>query len=509
MTRALHPFPGGLHLETHKEKTCAEISLLQPLPERIILPMQQHIGLPAEPLVKAGDKVRKGQTIGRASAYVSVPVHASTSGTVIDVGPYAAANPAAPKPTCVVIEPDGKDEWFEIKPVHEYAAVDPGELQAVIRECGIAGLGGAGFPAHVKINEGVENAVDTLIINGVECEPYITCDDRLIQEKAGYVVAGTRMIGHAVQARHRVIAVESDMPRSYAALEKLVGDDIELVQVPTRYPAGGEKQLIKVITGKEVPSGGLAIHVGVVVHNVATAAAVYRAVTRGEPQVSRYVTVTGNVDRPRNLQVLLGTPVRDCLHTCGYQEDEHGRIVLGGPMMGMHVRRLDAPVIKTTNCILVQKEQRLAVEMPCIRCGDCAEVCPIMLLPQQLYWYAKCDDFDATQRYHLFDCIECGCCAYVCPSHIPLVQYYRYAKSRIAAEELQRQGADHARARFLARNERLERDKTACRPEPPPSMDQTDRGMAEKKAYIEGALERTQEKRRRRDLDVEPGTGDD
>ncbi|MBI2992571.1 MAG: electron transport complex subunit RsxC [Gammaproteobacteria bacterium] len=496
MMRALHAFPGGLHLETHKEKTCAESSLLQPLPERIVLPLQQHIGLPAEPIVGMGERVRKGQMIARASGYVSVPVHASTSGTIVDIGLHPVGNPATPDARCIVIEPDGRDEWFEIQPVHEYASVDPRELQAVIRDCGIAGLGGAGFPTHVKLNEGVENAVDTLIINGVECEPYITCDDRLIQEKATYVVAGARMIAHAVQAKHCVIAVEEDMPQSFAALEKLVEDDIELVKVPTRYPAGGEKQLIKMLTGFEVPSGGLSIHIGIVVHNVATAAAVYRAVTRGEPQVSRYVTVTGDVDRPRNLQVLLGTPIHDCLRTCGFREDGEARIILGGPMMGTHLRRLDIPVIKTTNCVLVQPAREPAAELPCIRCGDCVDVCPIKLLPQQLYWHARSDDQDEAQRYHLFDCIECGCCAYVCPSHIPLVQYYRHAKSRIAAAERQRQGADHARTRFLARNARLDRQERSRNGALPAAAGAD---IAEKRAYISDAVERVRDRRLQRD----------
>lgn len=484
--RILHRFPGGLRLDTHMHWTAGEPSILQPIPARMILPLQQHIGLPAVPLVRPGDHVLKGQKIAESGGYVSVPLHASTSGVVRDIGEYPVAQGRAP---CIVIEPDGEDRWFPIEPFHDYASEDPVELQRRIRECGIAGLGGAGFPSHVKIMEGVENAVDTLIINGVECEPYITCDDRLIQEKAGYVVAGTRMIGHAVQARHRVIAVESDMPEARAALEPLVGEDIELVTVPARYPAGGEKQLIRVITGKEVPSGGLAIHVGVVVHNVATAAAVYRAVTRGEPVISRYVTVAGEVARPRNLQVLLGTPVRDCLRTCGFEEQDGMRVIVGGPMMGRQVTSLDIPVTKTTNCILVQREAPAPAELPCIRCGACVDVCPVRLLPQELYRYARAGDLDAAQGAHLFDCIECGCCAYVCPSHIPLVRYYRDAKARIAAEERRREGADRARARFLARNERLERERHEPEAQPSPADD--------RRAYIEAAVARARARRRK------------
>jgi electron transport complex protein RnfC len=489
-------FSGGIELQTQKELTASQVSLLQALPERVVLPLQQHIGLPAEPVVGKGDRVFKGQTIARAGGYVSVPVHASTSGTVIDIGPYPVPHPAAIEAPCIVIETDGRDEWFEIRPFHEYESVDPKELQRLIRECGIAGLGGAGFPAHVKICEGVDNAVDTLIINGVECEPCITCDDRLIQEKASYVVAGTRMIRHAVQARHCVIALESDMPLAHAALAALVGDDIELLQVPTRYPAGGEKQLIEAVTGKEVPSGGLGIHIGVLVHNVATAAAVYRAVTRGEPQVSRYVTVTGLVERPRNLQVLLGTPIQDCLRTCGFETRADRQIILGGPMMGMNVPNPGIPVIKTTNCILVQEFAPPAREMPCIRCGDCVEVCPVHLLPQHLYRHAKSGDLDAAQRLHLFDCIECGCCAYVCPSHIPLVQYYRHAKSNIAAEERRNRGADHARARFMARNSRTGRGREPAAPE---TGSEDSPPLAERQAYVDEAVRRVTDRRAAQD----------
>ena len=490
MSRQLYEFHGGLRFETGKHLTDKIAAIQHPLPNRIILPLRQHIGIPSVPVVKTGEHVLKGQLIARADGYVSIPLHASTSGTVIDIGDYPVPHAGELLATCIVIEPDGEDRWCDIQPTENFLAVDPKQLQEIIRDCGIAGLGGAGFPAHVKLNEGVVNIVDTLIINGVECEPYITCDDRLIQEKAHYVVAGTRMIRHAVQAKHCVIAVEDDMPEAYAALAKWIDDDIELVNVPTRYPAGGEKQLIQVITGKEVPSGGLSIHIGIVVHNVATAAAVYRAVTRGEPVISRYVTVTGEVGTPRNLQVLLGTPVSDCLKACGYEHNDNHRVILGGPMMGMHIRNPDIPVIKTTNCILVKQIEPIPPEMPCIRCGACVDVCPIKLLPQQLYWHARSDNLEQAQQFHIFDCIECGCCSYVCPSHIPLVQYYRYSKTQIAAEERRRDGADHAKQRFLQRQQRQERDKEAKIAIPAvPAADTC-------KSYIESAVARIREKRR-------------
>ena len=495
MTRALHSFPGGLLLEPQKEITDRKMSILHPLPERMFLPLQQHIGLPAEPKVTAGDKVLKGQVIAQANGYVSVPVHASTSGKITDIGMYPTPNPLGEKALCIVLEPDGEDAWYEIKPTEKYDTVEPEQLQRLIRDCGIIGLGGAGFPAHVKLMEGVDNAVDTLIINGVECEPQITCDARLIQEKADYIVSGARMIRHAVQAEHCVIAVEDDMPAAYEALAALVDDDLELVRVPTRYPAGGEKQLIKALTGKEAPSGGLPIHIGIVIHNVATAAAVFRAVTRGEPIVSRYVTVTGRVNNPINLQVLIGTPVKDCLETCGYEHREENKVIIGGPMMGVHVTNLNMPVIKTTNCIIIEENTAPLKEMPCIRCGNCADVCPAELLPQQLYWHTKAGELDAAKKYHLFDCIECGCCAYVCPSQIPLVHYYRQAKSQIAAEEKRSRGADLARSRFMQKNNRLKNEAAG---EETGETGPADDGKVDKKAYVKAAIERSKARRQDR-----------
>jgi electron transport complex protein RnfC len=510
MTRQLFSFPGGLKLETWKTLSNSEVAIQAPSPERLIIPLQQHIGLPAEPCVRAGERVLRGQVIARAQGYVSVPIHASTSGTVAEIAEHPVPHPSGRSAPCIVIERDGRDEWIDLKPIGEYASLDPAILQQAICDAGIVGLGGAGFPAHVKICEGVENQVDTLIINGVECEPYITCDDRLIREKAHYVVAGTRMIGHAVQARHRVIAVEEDMDEAYAALAGHIGEDIELVQVPRRYPAGGEKQLIKVLTGKEVPSLGLAIHIGVVMQNVATAAAAYRAVTRGEPVISRYVTVTGAVPNPRNLQVLIGTPVRHCLELCGYQDRPGLEVIIGGPMMGIPVSDLDMPVTKTTNCILVREVAPRPPELPCIRCGDCAEVCPVNLMPQQLYRFAREENHVALRDHHLFDCIECGCCAYVCPSHIPLVQYYRHAKAAIAAEERAHEGADHARARFLARNERLAREHAADGDQQASAHADNEQERAAKQAYIQEAVARTHARRARTDqTSVDNGTSQD
>jgi len=496
MTRELHAFPGGLQLPTGKSLSDDIASLQVPLPDQLIIPLQQHIGRPAVPCVAIGDEVLKGQIIARADGDVSIPVHASSSGHIIDIGRYPIASPMIAEAECIVIATDGRDAWAPIAPIGEYASLDPIVLQQALLDAGITGLGGAGFPTHIKIREGVGNNVDTLIINGVECEPYITCDDRLIQEKAYYVVAGARMIRHAVQARHCVIAVEDDMPEAYAALAAHIDDDIELLRVPTRYPAGGEKQLIQVITGREVPSGGVAIEIGVVMQNVATAAAMYRAVTRGEPVVSRYITITGDgVARPRNLQVLIGTPVRHCLELCAHHAEQDHEIILGGPMMGIPLGDLDSPVTKTSNCVLVQKPEPQQPEMPCIRCGDCAEVCPVRLLPQQLYWFARSDDQTAALEHRLFDCIECGCCAYVCPSHIPLVDYYRDAKQAITETEQRRESEDHARMRYHAHQERLARRAEEKRPAETPADD--NKQPDDKRSKIAAAVARTKAKRAR------------
>jgi len=376
-------------------------------------------------------------------------------------------------------------------------SIDPEKLQHLICEAGMVGMGGAGFPAHVKLNEGTATAVDTLIINGVECEPYISCDDRIIREKADYIVSGTRMLQHAIQAEHCVIAVEEDMPEAFDALNALIDDDIELVRVPARYPAGGEKQLIKVLTGKEVPSGGLPIHIGIVMHNVGTAAAAFRAVTRGEPLLSRYVTVSGNVEDPRNLQVLLGTPVEHCLEQVGYQRRDDEAVIMGGPMMGKYIHDISMPVVKTTNSILVTSEFNHGGEKPCIGCGDCIDVCPAKLLPQELFTYARAKDLDQVRALHLFDCIECGCCAYVCPSNIPLVKYYRQAKNDIVVYEKKQAGYEHTRLRFEARSERLNHVDDRLDKIKSLSPDQNP-VEEDKQSYIRAAVERIKQKRKKK-----------
>ncbi len=460
-------FHGGLHLEQHKEQSLTSPVAMAKLPKKLYIPMQQHIGSAAEPIVSVGEKLRKAQIIAKATDYISAAIHAPSSGTVIAIEDHPVAHPSGKTALCIVIETDGKENWrWRKDPSPDFLNIDPSALRNIIREAGIVGLGGAGFPSFIKMNPGYNNKISTLILNGAECEPYITCDAKIMQDHAREIIDGLLIIRHALQAEKCIIALEDNKPQAFKTLVDTLNDDelkfITIQRIPTIYPTGGEKQLIKVLINKEVPSGGLPIDLNVSCHNVATALAVYRAVAIQEPLISRYVTVTGDgIKDPKNLEVLIGTPISELLQQCNINHDNVDEIIIGGPMMGFNLQNEQSPVIKTTNCILTlkQKSTTKISTMPCIRCGECARVCPAQLVPQQLYWYAKAKDFDGTQKYNLFDCIECGCCAYVCPSQIPLVQYYRYAKTEIYAQERSTQKSTIARERHVFHEFRLEREK--------------------------------------------------
>jgi len=471
MRRRLWRFPGGLRLPGHKAASL-ELPLAEaPLPERLTLALRQHIGAAAEPRVRVGQHVRKGEVLARSREYVSAPVHAPTSGRIAAIGERAVPHPSGLHAPCLELEPDGEDRWLDglEDDQVEQPPSEPAELRARIRNAGIVGLGGAVFPSAVKLTPGPQTAIDTLVINGVECEPYITCDDTLMRTRASDVVAGAALLRGLVGAAHAVLAVEDNKPQAAAALRDALaraGEEqtgtLEVREVPTRFPAGGEKQLIKVLTGREVPRGGLPLHIGVVCLNVGTTAAVYDAVFRRRPLISRIVTVTGpGVHRPRNLLARLGTPVSHLIEQAGGYALERARLTMGGPMMGLTLSDDALPVTKATNCILVEPERAAAPALPCIRCGACAGACPVRLLPQQLYWYAQSGQFDKARTQGVFDCIECGCCSHVCPSNIPLVQYYRHAKSEIAAGERERQRAERSRRRHEMRQERLAREQAA------------------------------------------------
>jgi len=465
--RKIRDFHGGIHPPENKLQSLQSPICAAGIPPRLTYPLSQHIGAPAEPVAKVGDGVLKGQTIARAAGFISAPVHASTSGTVVAIEERLVAHPSGLTAPCIVLESDGRDEWVEHAGVEDFRALGKTELLKLIREAGIAGMGGAGFPSAVKLGVNPnEGRIDTLIVNGTECEPYITADDILIRERADQIILGTRILAHLVEPRETLIGVEDNKPESIAALRGAAEDtDIQIVVFPTKYPSGGEKQLIEILTGKQVPSGGLPADVGVVCQNVGTAVAIYRAVRHGEPLISRITTVTGAALRqPRNFEVLLGTPMQYLLERAGFDPARGNRLVMGGPMMGFTVADADVPVVKTTNCLLVPTEEELPASPPaqaCIRCGMCAEVCPASLLPQQLYWFAQGKEYEKLEAHNLFDCIECGACSWVCPSNIPLVQYYRASKAEVVRMREHQAKSEHSRTRFEARQERLEREAAA------------------------------------------------
>ena len=463
MLMNLFKFKGGVKPPTNKTQSLTLPIAAAPLPSRLVVPLHQSIGGTPRPVVQAGDKVLKGQLIGEADGWISAAVHAPTSGTVLEVAMHVQPHPSGLDALCVVIEPDGRDEWITHGPL-DYSAMTPEAVREHLQQAGVVGLGGAVFPTHGKLTPAKTVPMDELVINGAECEPFITCDDLLMRERAEEVVRGIGIFRDLLQPKKVLIGIEDNKPEAAAAMRAAVdalNEPFLVVPVPTLYPAGGAKQLIRVLTGKEVPASKRSTDLGVQCFNVATAYTAWRAIAHGEPVVSRLVTITGNVHAPRNFEVLIGTPMDELLRLAQPHPDTDG-IIMGGPMMGFLVPDMRVPVVKATNCLIAHDDRLFPPkppEMPCIRCGSCAEVCPHELQPFEMYWFSRAKNFGKTQEYHIFDCIECGCCSFVCPSRIPLVQYFRFAKSEIWAREREKNAADGAKERFEFKQLREEREK--------------------------------------------------
>jgi electron transport complex protein RnfC len=458
-------FPGGVQPKENKrlsnDKLLREISL----PRRLYLTVKPQMGVAGEVIVKVHDEVLKGQPLTHSSHPLFVPLHAPTSGKIARIGSHVASHPSGLSEETIELIPDREDRWCELDPSPDYKTLGKADLVKRVCNAGICGMGGAGFPTHIKTSQ--KKAVDFLIINGVECEPYISCDDRLMREHSETIKQGIDILRHVIRPKKVIIAVEDNKPEALAAMQAACQKSPHylICSVPTQYPSGGEKQLIQVLTGKEVPVDGLPIDIGMLMYNVATCYAVAEAIIEGKPLIQRVVTLTGKaLQKPGNVWAALGTPISHLMNQGKYDDQlqKQKRVIIGGPMMGFSVHHDKVPVSKTTNCVLVPADNELAneePEQPCIRCGACADSCPAGLLPQQLFWYAQAGDFDKLSEYHLQDCIECGICSFVCPSRIPLVQYYRQSKAEIKLAEEEQVRADKARVRFEDRKLRLEKEQ--------------------------------------------------
>jgi len=459
--------PGGIHPPEVKFLSNATPIGQLPLASTYLVPVPQ-VGENCTLAVKVGDSVLKGTPLTQGTSIWHLPVHAPTSGTIVAIEPRASNHASAlPVNTCVIAA-DGKDTWCELVQ-NQLDDLSHQQIVDKVRSAGIAGMGGAAFPTHIKLNPVSE--IDLVIINGVECEPYISADDRLMREYSQDILAGIGIIHRLLTPKRIVIAIEDNKPEAAKAMQAAVSQcglpagSIRVTVIPTKYPSGGEKQLIQIITGREVPSGAIPAKLGIVVHNVGTAYAINQAVTQGKPLVERVVTVTGrNVGKPGNYWLPIGTPVDHVLTATEFTPEPDQKVIIGGPMMGHALANIQVPILKGTNCILVPSSQEIGStpeEKACIRCGECATACPALLLPQQLFWHAKAEEYDKAASYNLKDCIECGCCSYVCPSDIPLVEYYRIAKSALKQAADEKQQAERAKQRFDARLARLEEEKLA------------------------------------------------
>jgi len=456
----LHQFHGGVHIPSRKERTADKKIVDGPKANKLFIPLAQHAGHAAVCAVNVLDNVHAGQIIGQSEGFISANILAPANGRIVEITEYPASHPSGLTTETIVLDvSDNKNQSLPALSLDD----DNSAIIERIKHSGITGLGGASFPTSVKLSP--QSNVDVLIINGAECEPYITSDDALMQAHSAQIIAGIKVMQKLLSPKRIIIGIEDNKPQAISAMNHAAADHNEIIvrSVPTLYPAGGEKQLIEVLTGQQVPSKKIPADIGIVVQNVATAYAIADAVFNGVPLLSRVVTVSGDlVEHPGNYRVTLGTPIIELLKFCGFKNTAKQKIIMGGPMMGFALNDLSSPVIKSTNCIIAASNQELPdapTEQNCIRCGDCEQVCPAQLLPQQLQWFAKDNDHEKLESYDLFDCIECGACAYVCPSHIPLVQYYRVAKADIRETKKEQELAQRAKERFEQRAQQLERDK--------------------------------------------------
>ncbi len=455
-------FHGGVHPPENKtQSTHLPIGHLS-LPEKLVLPLRQHVGNMPKLKVALGDKVLKGQLLAEAEGTVSAAIHATTSGTITAIEDAVIPHPSGLPDRCITITPDGKEEWIKRQP-QDWRNTDCQTLVASLRSSGIVGLGGATFPTHIKLRADRKSGVHTLIINAAECEPYITCDDMLMRERADEIVKGIEIAQYLLGVEKVLIGIEDNKPEAAASMRAATANNnMQVVVVPTLYPSGDARRLVHLVLGTEIPYDKRSTEVGLQVFNVATVLALYRYFEFGEPSLSRIVSMTGSVNQPQNFEVLFGTPLPHLVKAAGGAKPETTHYIIGGPMMGFDLPDENVPITKAANCIIAASPNLFAPPppaMPCIRCARCADACPVNLQPQELYWFAKADNFEKANDYKLFDCIECGACSYVCPSNIPLVQYYRYAKSEIIAIDKAHEAADLARERNDFRLARIEREK--------------------------------------------------